>query len=259
MPATDSLTTRMPNGITNAAPYQTMAAAGMPDPSWAHVYHNDFDTYAAGDWTVTVVGTGTAALSASDGGMLLLTTTGAAPDSVLMQLKVAGFKCVPGKEVFFKAVLNGFSDVITDTIHAGLIATGTTPLAAADAVYLLKGNGASAWTLNAVIGGVTVSAAFPAALNMVAGVPMEVGFHIDYLGNIEGFINPTTGADWQQLDPLSDSASAMKVRGRSAYIPASSLPNGITQVLLNPSFGITNGNATVHTLGVDYITAVRNR
>jgi hypothetical protein len=249
----------MANGVTNAADYQTMAYAGQPDPSWSHTYHNDFDTYLASDWTVTVVGTGTAALAATDGGYLVLTTTGGATDSVLMQLKAASFKALPGKDVFFKALMVAYSDAITDTIHAGLIATSTTPLTAADGVFLSKANGVNTWTLNAVIGGVTVSAAFPAAQGMVAGVPMEVGFHIDYLGNIEGFINPTTGADWQQLDPTSTATGAMTVRGRSAFIPASSLPNGITQVLLNASFGITNGNATVHTLGVDYITAVRNR
>ena len=64
-------TTRMPNGATNAAPWQTMAAAGLLDPTWAHLYSNDFDTYAAGDWTATVVGSGTQALQAADGGSLV--------------------------------------------------------------------------------------------------------------------------------------------------------------------------------------------
>ena len=41
----NSQTTRIPDGVTNAAPWQTFANAGVLDPSWAHVYHNDFDTY----------------------------------------------------------------------------------------------------------------------------------------------------------------------------------------------------------------------
>lgn len=259
MSAPQSLTTAMPNGLTNATAYQTMANAGIPDPSWAHVYHNDFDTYAAGDWTVTVVGTGAVAQVAQDGGAVALVTSAGATDSVLMQLKAASFQATPGKDVFFKAAGIMFTDVINDAIHAGLIATSTTPLTAADGVYIVKAAGANTWALRAIIGGVTVSAAFPAAQPMVAGAPFEVGFHIDYLGNIEGFINPTTGADWQQLDPTSTAANAMTARGRSAFIPASLLPSGITQVLLNPSFGITNGAASIHTLNLDYLTVAKHR
>lgn len=259
MSAPQSLTTAMPNGLTNAAAWQTMAAAGLPDPSWAHVYHNDFDTYLASDWTTTVVGSGTVTLGTTDGGSIVLITSAGAADSVLMQLKSASFQAVLGKDVFFKLQGTVFVDATNDTIHAGLIATSTTPLAAADGVFLVKAAGAATWQLNAVIGGVTTSAILPVAIPLVAGTSFEVGIHIDYLGNIEAFLNPTTGAAWQQLSGTSSAANASLSRGRVAAIPASSLANGVTQVLLNPSFGVTNGAAAIHTFGVDYVTAVRHR
>jgi hypothetical protein len=258
MSAPQSLTTNNPNGVTNAALYQTMAQAGILDPTWAHVYHNDFDTYAAGDWTVTKVGTGTAALAAVDGGQLLLTTTAGAADAVYNQLTAASFKVGGGKDVFFK--FSGIlSEITNSVIYAGLIATSATPISAADGVFISKPTGSGALQLNVVVGGVSTVVAFPAACAIVAATAFELGFHIDYLGNVEAFFNPTTGADWQQLDPTSTSAGAMVTRGRVAAVANAAITNGLTTAVLNPSFGLLNSTAVARTLGCDYVTAVRNR
>jgi hypothetical protein len=254
MSAPQSLTSRFPNGVTNATDYQTMAAAGIPDPSWAHVYHNDFDTFAAGDWTITKTGTGTVALAAGDGGQLLLTNTTGAADAIYMQLVAAGFKLVAGKDVFFKFA-GTLSAVVNDVFYAGLLATTTTPGSTQDAVYINKPTGSAALQLVTVIGGVSTTVAFPAAAIPVAGTAFEVGFHIDYLGNVEAFFNPTTGADWQQLNPTSSSAGAMTARGAVVRSQAPSL----TTANLNVSFGLLNSTGVANTLSVDYVTAVRNR
>lgn len=254
MSAPQSLTTNNPNGVTNAAVYQTMAQAGIPDPSWAHVYHNDFDTFAAGDWTITKTGTGTVALTPADGGQLLLTNTTGAADAIYMQLVAAGFKVGGGKDVFFKFA-GTLSAVILDVFYAGLLATTATPGSTQDAVYILKPTASAQLQLVTVIGGVSTIVNFPTVCIPVAGVPFEVGFHIDYLGNVEAFFNPTTGADWQQLDPTSSSAGAMTTRGRVA---ASFTPS-LTTAVLNPSFGLLNSTGVANTLAVDYVTAVRNR
>ena len=254
MPALDSLTTRMPNGITNASSYQTMGASGIPDPSWAHAYHNDFDTFLASDWTITKTGTGTVALAAGDGGQLLLTNTTGAADAIYMQLGAAGFKVGGGRDVFFKFA-GTLSAVLSDVFYAGLLATTTTPNTTQDAVYINKPTGSAALQLVTVIGGVSTVVAFPATCIPVAGTQFEVGFHIDYLGNVEAFFNPSTGAEWQQLDPTSTSAGAMPTRGRVAasYSPV------LTTAVLNPSFGLLNSTGVANTLSVDYVTAVRNR
>lgn len=241
---TTPLTTRMPNGVTNAAPGQTMADAGTPDPSWAHVYHNDFDVYLASDWTRTTVGAGTSALAAVDGGQLLLTTTTGAADAVYHQLVAAGFKLVAGKEAWFK-FRGVLSDVTNSVFHAGLIMTSTTPVTANDGVFISKPTGSGALQLNCRIGGVATVTAFPAACVLTAATEFEVGIHIDTNGMVEAFYNPTTGPMWQQT-PV--------VRGPVAVSSPS-----ITQVLLTPSFGILNSTGAARTLGVDYVTAVRNR
>lgn len=253
MAAYDSNTTRMPNGVTNAAPWQTMAASGIPDPSWAHVYHNDFDTYAAGDWTVTSVGAGTQALTDFDGGALLVSNTGGAADANYMQLKNAGFKLVGGKAAFFKFA-GQLSDILNDTFFCGLAQKGATTLASiTDGIFISKDTaGTGALKLNSKIGNVNTSVLFPASAALVAATNFELGIMVDYLGNVAAFFNPTTGAN-----PISAAAVAAgtSVRGRVATLAAPSL----TAVLLTPSFGLLNASAATRTLTLDFLTVVRER
>lgn len=240
-------TTRMPNGVTNAAPWQTMAGAGRPDPTWSHQYVNDFDTYAAGDWTVTVVGTGSEVLTSANGGELLLTNSAAGTDAIYMQLKAAGFQLTPGKDAFFKFA-GILADVLAEEFYAGLIAIDTTPLAPTDGVYIHKPSGASALTLVTAIGSVITTTPLPASTNLVAATAFEVGFHVDTQGNIEVFVNPGTG-------PNPADTTGQKAVGHVATL----VGGGLTQALLSPSFGLLNASAVAHTLGVDYIVASVNR
>lgn len=258
MSAPDSLTTRHPNGVTNAAYGQTMGNAGIPDPSWAHVYHNDFDTYLASDWTVTKTGATTVALTPADGGQILISNTAGAADATYNQLVAAGFKAVAGKDIFFK-IKGQLSDVINDVFYAGLISTTATPLTLGDGIYVSKPTGAAALQLNCVVGGVATVVAFPATALLVAATDFELGIHVDYLGNVEAFLNPSTGADWQQLGTQSNAAGAMTVRGRIAAVANSLITGGLTQAILNPSFGLLNSSAATRTMLVDYVTVVRNR
>lgn len=255
MSAPQSLTTAMPNGVTNAGSGQTLAQSGLPDPSWAHVYHNDFDTYVASDWAVSKVGTGTVALAAVDGGQLLCTNTAGAADALYNQLTTATFKLVPGKDAFFKFA-GVLSDVGADVFYAGLIAQSATPLAAADGLFITKPAGGAVLQLNSVIGGVTTTLALPAACVLTANQPFELGLHVDYLGNVEVFYNPTTGAQWQQLMANSSSLTTPQAYGRVAF---QTNAVALTQALLTPSFGLLNASAAARSLGVDYVTAMRNR
>lgn len=252
MPTFDSLTTRMPNGLTNAAPWQTMGAAGTSDPTWSHLYSNDFDTYAAGDWTVTSVGAGTQALTDFDGGALLVSNTAGATDANYMQLVHGTFKLLPGKAMFFKFA-GQLSDIANDTFFAGLAQKGATTAASiTDGVYISKNTSTTgALTLNSKIGGVLTSVALPVSESLVAATNFELGIAVDYLGNVAAFFNPTTGSN-----PISASAGATgQARGRVASL----LAPGLTQVLLSPSFGLLNASAAARTLTVDYITVSRER
>lgn len=251
----DFPTTRHPNGVTNAAYNQTMADAGLPDPSWAHVYHNDFDTYAAGDWTITNTGAATAALQAGDGGQLLITTTTGAADASYFQLKAAGFKIAAGKEMFFK--FSGIlSDVTNSVFHCGLLNTTTTPQAETDGVFIRKPTGSGALQLVVAVGSSETVLALPSACVLVAATQFELGLHIDYLGNVEAYWNPGTGPQFQTLGVTSNASSGVPVAsGAVAKLAAPSLPTAN----LNVSFGLLNSTGAARTLAVDYVTAVKHR
>lgn len=256
----DSLTTRMPNGLTNAAPGQTMGASGIPDPSWAHVYHNDFDTFLAGDWTETVVGTGTVATQAVDGGAILVSTSAGATDAMTLALGKGTFQLVAGKAAFFKLKAT-LSDVLADVFFAGLVNANVTTLASiTDGIYISKAAGSALLTLNSAVGGVVTSVALPALEIPVAATAFEIGLSVDYLGNLAAYFNPTTGSN-----PISAAqAASSQARGRVAALfananGAQATPNVLTQALLAPAFSLTNGAAAIKTLSVDYVTAVRER
>lgn len=261
----DSLTTRMPNGVTNAASWQTMGASGREDPTWSHMYANDFDTFAAGDFTIATVTSGspTQALTDGDGGRLLVTNTAGATDATYLQLKNAGFQLKLGKATFFK-----FAGQMSDLVNGayfGLVQKGAAAVGTiTDGVYITKASGTGALTLNsAKTGTTTQSVAFPAAEAIVAATDFELGIYVDYLGNLAAFFNPTTGSN-----PISASAAAStnQARGRVAALYAGpalaqgqTAPLVLTAALLTPAFGLLNASAIARTLNVDYLVASRER
>lgn len=243
MPQPNSLTTRIPNGVTNCDPWQAMAQSGIPDPSFSQLFHEEFNIWRAGDWTTTLTGTGTTAATAGQGGWVLDTTTAATLDANFHQLPTAGFQLISGTNHFFKCRLQ-VSDATNTTVYAGLISTSTTPLTANDGLYFLKANAQTGWVLRHRIGGVNTDTALPALDVAAANTFMELSFHVDQYGAVEVFFNPTTG--------VFTMANATTGRGRVALLPMQT--GGLTQVLLSPSFGIRSETATAKTMTTDYIT-----
>lgn len=249
MPTFDSPTTRLPQGVTNCAPWQTMGASGLPDPGFAHVYHNDFDSYTAAQWTVANTGSCTQAMTEGDGGQLLVTTTTGIADASYLQLVNAGFIPKAGSQTFFKFA-GTLSDVTNDVFYAGLVQKGATTVASiTDGIFISKATGSAALTLNIRKGSAAVTAALPAAAIPIAGTQFEIGFMVDTLGNVAAFFNPTTGNDIP--------VAAGGVRGRVAAIyQPSAVP---ATVALTPAFGLLNSTAAARTLTVDFLTVVRER
>ncbi len=235
-----SANTNFPGGLTNAAPYQAMAEACTPDPSWSQLYHNEFNTFIATDFTTTLVGTGTTALSAESGGVLLSTTTAAAPDANYYQLPVAGFQISSGSQLFFK--YRGKLDSLLSDFYAGLIETSATPLASQNGLFFFKAAGAGTLVLRSIIAGVTVDTALPASQAIVANTWFEVSFYYDGTGNVAAFFTPTTGP----TKPAAGAAKGMVAK----YSPAA----GFTTAVLSPSFGFRNSTAVARTLRTDYLT-----
>jgi hypothetical protein len=220
---------RYPNGISTQPVNHPMGQFGLPDPADWHYYFNDFDVYAAGDWTVTKVGTGTQALAAGNGGLLLSTTTIGAADSVLNQLTVASFAYTAGKKIVFR-VRGQVSDATTSAFHAGLIATTTTPLAAVDGLFVYKATAGTSAVLRNTNNSVNTDTTIT-GFTAVNATNFDLGFYVDQNGRVVVYdlVN----------SPLDGPVAAGTVSQRA--------------VNLALSFGITNGAAAAKTMTLDHI------
>lgn len=240
----NSQTSNWQNGMTNAGPGQAMATSGIPDPTWAHVFHDEFNTLSATAITTTTVGTGTTALVAESGGVLLDTTSAAAGDALYHQVPVAGFQITAGAQLFFKCRLKLDSATLSD-VYAGLIETSATPLAPQNGLFFVKPAGAASLLLRHIKAGVVTDTPIPVASQVLANTWVELSFYCDGGGNVAAFVNPTTGLG----RPVPGGS-----RGMVAKLLA--LAGGWTAAMLSPSFGIRNSTAAARTLRCDYLTVV---
>jgi len=243
MPLT-SATSNFPNGVTNAAPWQAMAEAIIPDPSYSQLYHNEFNVYQATDFTTTLVGIGTTALVAESGGVLLDTTTAGAADAIYHQLPTACFVITPGSAMYFKCRFK-VDNATLPNIYAGLIAASATPLAATDGIWFLKAAASANVILRHRIGGVTTDVALPTILTVNATAWFELSFYYDGKQSIAAFFNPSTGAVPRPTPSSTANPGYCAVMTLSAF----------TTAILSPSFGILNSTAVARTVRWDYITA----
>ena len=243
----------MPFGVTNAADWQTMARAGLLDPTWAQTFAEDFNQYVAGAWSLTGVGTPAAALAAGQGGLLNLATTAANGDTSTLQLPVAGFQATPGKPLFFKFKWTPVASASSDVL-VGLAPVGASPLTAADGLFFLRATGQSQWIFRSRIGGVNTDTPLPATCLSVDGTAEELGFFIDQQGNIAMFWNPTTGPN----SPINAAAGAP--RGRVASLQNTpSFTNSLTQVLLSPTVSIKSNTAAAKNATLDFLVVSSER
>lgn len=249
-----SLTTRMPDGVTNAAPWQTMGNSGIPDPTWSHLYVNDFDTYTAGDWTVTTVGTGVVTKTPFNGGAINLATSAGATDSQAVQLAEAGFQLLPGKSCFLK-FSGQISDILNDTFFFGLAQAGATTMASiTNGIFVSKDTATTgALTLHVRSASVDVSVPLPLSQSLVAGTPFELGIVAGFDGNALAYFNPTTGKN-----PIYASVAASpngQSRGAVALLAGATFPVG----LMAPMVSMTNASAVIRNLVADYIVVSNER
>jgi hypothetical protein len=134
-------TTHHPNGVTNAALNSAFAQLMFPDPTLFHTYFNDFDTYTAGDWVVTETGAGgTQALTAGNGGLLLITSDALDNDGNVLQKTPAAFALAAGKKAWFSTRL-AMEKATQSDMQVGLVIVDTTPLDATDGIYFEKLDG----------------------------------------------------------------------------------------------------------------------
>lgn len=227
--------TRFPYGLTNVSEVDLFADMVQPDPTLFHTYFNDFDTYVAGDWTVTETDAGaTQALTAGDGGLLLITNTAADNDLVALQKNPAAFTFTAGKKTFFRCRFK-VSDATQSDLVFGLQVVDSTPLDVTDGIYFLKADGAATVDFICRKNASTGSTSASAVATMANDTFIELGFYYDGQSKVAYEVN---GSVLGSLD------------ASSTYLP---------DTTCTVSFALQNGEAVAKTMTVDYVYVAKER
>jgi hypothetical protein len=228
-------TTHFPNGVTNASNDSANGSMIFPDPTCCHVYMNDIDTYAAGDWVVTAVGAGSQALTAGNGGLLLLTNAAADNDGNYLQKTPAAFAFTANKRAWFATKFK-VSDATQSDVQMGIVIVDTTPLDATDGIYFQKDDGSASIDVYVRKDATTGSNKKSAVATLVDATDIVLSWYYDGAGQLAVGVNGSI----------------------VAYMDASStyLPDATN---LTVSMTIQNGEAVAKTMTVDYIMAAFER
>ena len=230
-----NLVTRFPNGVTNVADVDLFADMAQLDATKFHTFFDDFDTYTAGDWTVTETDAGaTQALTAGDGGLLLITNTAADNDLVALQKNPAAFSFTAGKKLFFRARFK-VSDATQSDLVFGLQVVDTTPLDVTDGVYFLKADGSAAVSVVCRKNATTGSTSASSIATLADDTYITLGFAYDGEGKVAYEVN---GNVVGSLD------------ASSAYLP---------DTTCTVSFALQNGEAVAKTMTVDFVFVAKER
>ena len=230
-----NLVTRFPNGVTNVNDVNLFADMAQLDPTKFHTFFDDFDTYTAGDWVVTETDAGaTQALTAGDGGLLLVTNSAADDDLVALQKTPAAFTFTAGKKAFFRCRFK-VSDATQSDVVIGLQVVDTTPLDVTDGVYFLKADGSTAVSVVCRKNATTGSTSASSIATLANDTFVTLGFAYDGEGKVAYEVN---GAVVGSLD------------ASSAFLP---------DAACTVSFALQNGEAAAKTMTLDYVFVAKER
>ncbi len=228
---TGASTTNYPNGVTNAAVGSALSTYISVDPTTAHTYFNDFNTYAAADWTVTETqGGATQGIINGDGGILSLINSAANNDLNAIQLANETFAFVAGKQAWFKCRFS-LSNATNAAMVIGLQITDTTPLAVSDGVFFSKA--AASTTLNMVVEASSTATTTQVATGLANSTYYTAGYYYDGYSTIYAYFNDN-------------------------QVASSAITNMPTHTL-TVSAAVANGTSAGNTLNIDYIGAFTER
>lgn len=234
MPLPNSTNTRLPSGVTNVLSTSIFANFPLPVAQNIFTYQNDFTTYTAGDWVVTETDSGaTQALTAGNGGLLLVTNTAADNDLVALQKTPAMLLMSATQQTWFSCRFK-VSDATQSDLVFGMQVVDTTPLDVTDGIYFLKADGSTSMSIVARKDATTGSTSASGVATLADDTFIRLEWYYDGAGKLFYAVNGT----------VSGSLSI------SSYFP---------DTTLTLSFALQNGEAVAKTMTVDWISVWQER
>lgn len=182
---------RTPSGGTTDQPWQPLADCGNGNPLFYHMFSDDFDQSIGVTGMYTSTGsTGSAALTAGDGGLVTFTTGAVAGNYNYIQLPIASYTVnTPPKKLFYLTRIQ-LAAVTTSTFVLGLVQSTTTPLTVVNGVYFAKAAGSTQITLNVTVASSTTSVNIPtSAYTLANNTNIDLAFYIDRFGNVLAYVD----------------------------------------------------------------------
>lgn len=227
--------TQFANGVGTVADNSPWSAFKAPLPTQYHVFFDDFDRFAAAEWTITTTeagaGSASEALTDGDGGLLLITNDDADNDNDFFQKVGESFRFESGKKLFFEARFK-VSDATQSDVVIGLQITDTAPLDVTDGVFFIKADDAATVDLRVEKNNTATTSS--AVATMANDTFIRLGFYYDGVDAVFAIVNGVA----------------------QARLATTNLPDDED---LTISFGIQNGAAAAKTMTVDYIWAAKER
>lgn len=233
-----SVPTRFPQGMTNVPETNPMAMFRQSDPSTYHMVWDDFDVYTAANWVVTESdAAATQALTAGDGGLLLITNGSLDDGLTSMQSLVANFAMSAGKKAFFKCRFK-VSDATQSDVMVGLVIVDTSPFASAptDGIYFRKDDGDANIDFSVRKDASTGANDVTTVGTLVSDTYVTLAWYYDGVDKVLYYVD----------DVLRGQASAT-----SAFLPDATN--------LAVTIALQNGEAVAKTMTIDYVLAAKER
>jgi len=230
--------TRYPKGVGTAIASSALGMYGNPNPFKYHVYANDFNEYAAGDWTITTTeagaGSATEAVTDKDGGALLITNAAGDNDLDNLQLAGEGFAMATGKAAWFSAKFQVNDATQTDVFFGLIIKTATDPVGTAptDGIFFRKDDGDT--DIDFVVTKDSTATTASAIATLADDTDVELAFYYDGVDTITYFVDDV----------------------RVGTSVTTNLPD---DEILSVMMHIQNGEAVAKTMTVDWIFAAKER
>lgn len=243
----NSTPTRFPFGVNNVVKPSLLGNYPNPNPLTTHEYSNDFDSYVAGDWTVT----GTQALTAGNGGLLTGTSAGGGADIAGIIKNPTSFRFTQGLQTWF--MWNGQIAALTQVLQVGLQFGGTI-MAPTDGVYFTKAAASADVNLVMRVGGVSTTIA--AVTTMAIATRTTLGYYFDGRANPTLYVFSSTPVPAQVVQGQPYWTGGVTVNSVGALAPVNTSLAGVPyDVNLAIAIGFQESAAGAQTIVSDYVFA----